>query len=191
MINKLLLFLQPNTVKYRFLRSSISVYLSVIFLIELQPCYRVPPPPQFLRQSTTISLVLFLETCSIPYLRLILIWNRISCSLCFFKVAFNPPPPHTHTHTYSHTIIQKPPSSISPSFFPSGLRNPSYPTNTPNRVYLSWLTPPPPCFNNVYYQLNTSLSVSSPLAPAYILYSFVLSFETISICLKVMWNQDE
>ena len=100
-----------------------------------------------------------------------LVWSRV----------YPPPPLVTYIPTFS----------ISPSFFRSGLRNPSYPANTPNRVYLSWLTPPTPCFNNVYNQLYTSLSVSLHLASAYTPYSFVPSIETISICLNVMWNQDE
>ena len=108
----------------------------------------------------------------------------------FSKSRLTPPPlpPVSHLHTY-------PLFSISPSFFRSGLRNPSYPTiryNTPNRVYLSWLTPP---LTSIMFIINCTctppypyLYLLPPLTPYIHLF---LHLRLFSICLNVKWNQDE
>ena len=119
-----------------------------------------------------------------------LVSNRIILLPMFFfqsRVHHTSAPPAKSDY-YIPTFLK---IHISPSFCRSGLRYLSYPTNTLNQVHWSWLTPPHPCFSNVYNQLYTSLSVSLHLASAYILYSVVHAFETISICLNVKCNQDE
>ena len=139
-----------------------------------------------MRQST-ISLVFFLRNISHPISSNLhtqcLFEIAQSCSLCGFcsKLRYPPPPPPPHTHTYSRIYTYQLFSrfyiiTFEPSFFRSGISNPSYPTNTSNPVYCSWLP-----HNNVYNQLYTFLPASLPLASAYILYSVVRSFEVISI----------
>ena len=128
---RLLLFV--HSYRFLFLRSGISEYLSA-------PFYRVAPP--LMRQITLISLLFSKKHISSHFFEFaypMSVWNRILLLpvFIFFKVAFNTPPPRAKSHYYIPTFLK---IHILPSFYRSDLLNPSYPTNTLNRVHWSWLT---------------------------------------------------
>ena len=113
------------------------------------------------------------------------VWNRIILlPMFFFSKSLYPHPPLV-TYIYTHLSLYHPASSEVAYVIP-----PIQPIH-PTQYICRDLPHPTHCFNNVYNQLYTSLSVPLPLASAYNLYKFVPLFETISIRLNVKWNQDE
>ena len=111
-----------SQIQFRFLRSSIPVYLPVTFLTELQPFPRSIHAAEHNNFPVFFLRNIFHPTSSINFD----LKSNILLSM-FLSRGYPPPPPLV-------TYIYNPPFSISPSFFLSGLRNPSYPTNTPSRV---------------------------------------------------------